>query len=444
MCPDKYQTAVEIVEILTANGFQALFAGGFVRNRLLHVSAADDDIDIATDATPGSIAKIFPRVIGVGEHFGVMLVISNSISFEVATFRRDIGTKDGRHPESIAFSDAQADAQRRDFTINGMFYDPLTDQIHDYVNGRQDIQNRIVRTIGDPVLRFQEDYLRLLRAIRFAARFDFSIDPQTWDAILKYAGEINTVSQERIFQELTKMITGPNPDNALGLLEVCGLLDILLPEVQAMKGVEQPYEFHPEGDVLTHTRIVLSHLTNPSQTLAWSCLLHDIGKPATASVTDRIRFHNHHTVSAAMALKILQRLKSSRDLVDSVYECIENHMNFMHVTKMRLSTLKKFLARPTILDELELHRADCLASHGNIDNYTFLKTKLLEMAKETVKPEPLVKGRDLIALGFSPGPLFGSILGRVYDLQLEEKFQTREDALSWIAEHKEELLGNNG
>jgi poly(A) polymerase len=335
----------------------------------------NDDIDIATNAKPSAIASLFKKVVRVGEHFGVMIVIEKNIPFEVATFRADKGISDGRHPQEVVFSDAQTDAQRRDFTINGLFYDPVKKEILDYVNGREDSEKGIIRTISVPQLRFEEDYLRLLRAVRFAARFSFTIEPATFSALKHNAGKISCVSAERIFQELNKMVMGPNPEVAFSLLEKSGLLAVILPEIQALKGVEQPKPFHPEGDVLSHTIKTLSYLRSPSQTLAWSALLHDIGKPATQSRTDRIRFNNHSRISAIMAKKILMRLKSSRALINTVYDCIDNHMNFINVTRMRLSTLKKFLCRPTFEDELELHRADCLASHGNIENYDFLRKK---------------------------------------------------------------------
>ena len=399
----------------------------------------NDDIDIATNAKPTAIASLFKKVVGVGEHFGVMLVIKNRVPFEVATFRADIGISDGRHPQKVEFSDAETDAQRRDFTINGLFYDPLKKEVIDYVNGRADLEKGVIRTIGKPQLRFKEDYLRLLRAIRFAARFSFTIESDTWKSLKRNAKNITHVSMERIFQELTKMLIGPSPDKALSLLEKSGLLKVILPEVHALKGVEQPAVFHPEGDVLNHTIKTMSYLRKPSHTLAWSALLHDIGKPATQSRTDRIRFNNHSRISAVMAKKALLRLKSSRALIKGVYDCIDNHMSFINVTRMRLSTLKKFLSRPTFNDELELHRADCLASHGNIENYEFLKRKKKEIDTKDLRPKPLIRGKDLIELGFEPGPLFGNIINKMYALQLDEKIKTHNEARAWIAKNRSKL-----
>lgn len=438
MKASKIEIATSIVRHLFEKEFQALFAGGYVRNMVLGIKN-NDDIDIATNATPSAIASLFNKVVGVGEHFGVMLVIEKNIPFEVATFRADRGIADGRHPQEVTFSDAETDAQRRDFTINGLFYDPLKKKVIDYVQGRKDLEKGVIRTIGSPQLRFKEDYLRLLRAVRFAARFSFTIEPETWKALKQNAVNITQISQERIFQELNKMLMGPNPDKALSLLEESGLLSIILPEVHALKGVEQPHAFHPEGDVLNHTIKTLSYLRNPSQAMAWSALLHDIGKPATQSRADRIRFNNHSRVSSIMSKDVLLRLKSSRSLINRVYECIDNHMNFINVTRMRLSTLKKFLSRPTFKDELELHRADCLASHGNIENFEFLKKKKKEIDKINLRPEPLIKGKDLIELGFEPGPLLGKILNRIYELQLDEKIHTCEEAQNWISKNRKKL-----
>lgn len=434
----KLEVAIAIVKRLVKKGFESYFAGGYARDQLLGFTNSDD-IDIVTSASPKQISEIFDRVIGVGEQFGVMLVVENGYTYELATFRTDIGTSDGRHPQQIIFSDAKTDAQRRDFTINGIFYDPLEDKYFDFVDGTKDLKNGIIRTIGNPDHRFTEDYLRLLRAIRFAARFSFSIEPGTWKSIQQKAAHITKVSPERVFQELNKMLLGPNPEKAFRFLEKSDLLMMVLPEVQSLRGVEQPPEYHPEGDVLTHTLKTLSYLQSPSMVTAWSALLHDIGKPATQTYTDRIRFNNHHYVSAIMARKILNRLRTPRQFITKVCQCIENHMNFMNVTQMRLSTLKKFLARSTIESELELHRADCLASHGNIENYHYLQEKKAQIAKENLQPQPLISGKDLINLGFTPGPIFGRILQTIYDLQLNEKITTSDEAFTWIKENQNEL-----
>ncbi|MCL2689293.1 MAG: CCA tRNA nucleotidyltransferase [Chitinispirillia bacterium] len=388
------------------------------------------DIDIATNAAPDSIRKIFGQTIGVGEQFGVMIVVEAGVPFEVATFRSDVGIKDGRHPEQVVFTDAKNDALRRDFTVNGMFFNPFTEEVIDYTDGQADIQNKIIRAIGDPYERFSEDYLRMLRAVRFAARFGYAIEENTFQAIKNNAGFIKDISVERIFAEMSKMLTGKNPDASLELLHESTLLQQFLPEAENLCGIEQPPQFHPEGDVFIHTVKTLSFLPeNPSPLLAWAALLHDIGKPSVMTVSDRIRFNNHHRSGAIMSEAILKRLKAPNALIDAVCSMVDNHMNFMNVGKMRLSTLKKFLSRPTIRDELELHRADCLASHGDIQNYDFVKARLSEFKVEEIKPKAFINGKDLIELGLKPGPLFGKILSDIYDLQLEEKIADREEAL---------------
>lgn len=428
----KKHAALRILKKLVDNGFQALYAGGYVRDKVLGLPDSGD-IDIATNARPETVSRLFGQTISVGEQFGVIIVVMEGIPFEVATFRSDIGISDGRHPAEIVFTDARSDALRRDFTINGMFYDPISDKIIDYVSGLEDIQAGVIRAIGDPLQRFSEDYLRMLRAVRFAARFNFSIEKNTWEALKENAGKIVSISAERIFAELDKMLLQDRPEIAIELLDQSDLLKYVLPEISALKGVPQPPDFHPEGDVFIHTLKALKLMhKNPSSVTAWSVLLHDCGKPATFSLSDRIRFNNHDRVGAAISREVLKRLKASNHLVESVEACIENHMNFMNVTRMRLSTLKKLLSRPTIEDELELHRVDCLASHGNLDNYYFVKSRLESFEKEQIKPAPLISGRDLIEMGYKPGPVFGKILSEVYDLQLEEKISTREQALNHV------------
>jgi len=426
---EQFESAVRIVKTLKNAGFEALFAGGWVRDFLMGGSIGGD-IDIATSAAPEEIRRLFGRTVGVGEQFGVMIVVENGIPFEVATFRTDVGAKDGRHPESVAYTTAENDALRRDFTINGMFYDPIAGEVIDYVGGRRGIADKTIRAIGAPALRFSEDYLRMLRAVRFAARFGFDIEEQTFEAIRDNARRINIISAERIFAEINKMLTGPNPGRSVTLLHDTGLLEQVLPEVENLRGVEQPPQFHPEGDVFTHTVKALDLLPeNPPPALGWAALLHDIGKPQTMTVTDRIRFNNHHHTGALMAEAALKRLKAPNALTDAVVSMVENHMNFMNVKKMRLSTLKKFLSRETIRDELELHRADCLSSHGDVTNYDFVKEQLEHFKAEQIKPAPLITGRDLIRMGLKPGPIFGKILGEIYDLQLEDKITTREEAI---------------
>jgi poly(A) polymerase len=334
------------------------------------------------------------------------------------------------------YTDARNDALRRDFTINGLFFDTTTSQVLDYVHGQADIGARLIRAVGDPSLRFREDYLRMLRAIRFAVQLDFTVEEATWNAIKEYAPSVTAISVERIFTELDKMFCSPHPDRALEMLDRSGLLSVILPEVAALKGVEQPPQFHPEGDVFEHTKKALGLIgEGASSTLAWSVLLHDIGKPATKVVVDRIRFNSHDQVGSLLARQMLKRFHTSNTLVEDVTTCIAHHMNFMHVRKMRLSTLKKFLSRSTIETELELHRIDCMASHENCENYYFLRKQLQHFKSEMLKPEPLLRGRDLIELGFKPGPLFSEILSAVYDAQLEETISTREQAITFVTAH---------
>ncbi|MBN1575439.1 MAG: CCA tRNA nucleotidyltransferase [Chitinispirillaceae bacterium] len=431
----KYKAAFSIISRLAKAGYEALFAGGVVRDMVMEESD-DGDIDIATNARPETVSRLFSHTIPVGAQFGVIIVIADGLPFEVATFRSDTGIHDGRHPADIVYTDARNDALRRDFTINGLFFNPQTGEVIDYVGGKADIGLKVVRAIGDPSLRFREDYLRMLRAIRFAARFDFTIETATWSAIRLLADNITTISVERIFTELDKMLCLTHPDRAFDLLDHSGLLAIVLPEITGLKGVQQPPQFHPEGDVFEHTKKALSLLgVHPSSTLAWSVLLHDIGKPQTMTVADRIRFNNHDKVGMQKAHTLLKRFHASNALIEGVTACIANHMNFMQVRRMRLGTLKKFLSRPTIETEMELHRIDCLASHGDCGNVDFLKEELRRFQSKTLQPVPFLRGRDLVELGFTPGPLFGEILSQLYDMQLEEEISTREEAIRVVQEH---------
>jgi putative nucleotidyltransferase with HDIG domain len=430
----KLAAALEIVDRLVNKGYTSLFAGGYVRDMLLG-NGEQGDIDIVTDAAPEEVTRLFANTVAVGARFGVIVVVHRRIPFEVATFRSDAATGDGRRPSSVSFTDARHDALRRDFTINGMFYDPRSEKVLDYVDGCKDLRAGVIKAIGEPESRFKEDYLRLLRAVRFAARLGFSIERATWDAVTANARRITGISAERIFAEYDRMLRNPHPDRALSLLSESGLLRSTIPEVADLIGVEQPPEFHPEGDVFTHTVKALGLMApDHSAVLAWSVLLHDIGKKVTMRKVDRIRFNNHDHVGADMARTILKRLRAPNALIDFVTACIDNHMNFMNVTAMRLATLKKLLSRLTIEDELELHRVDCLASHGNLDNYYFVKDRLSVFAHERVKPAPFVSGHDLVRLGLSPGPLFGNILREVYDLQLDEKVKTPGEAMKYVKE----------
>jgi poly(A) polymerase len=426
-------TARGLVDRLREAGHIAYFAGGCVRD--LVRGKAPKDIDIATDARPEQVQKIFPRTYAVGAHFGVIVVLENELQFEVATFRADGIYLDGRHPAEVRFSSPEEDARRRDFTINGMFFDPPNDAVIDFVGGRSDLEARLVRAIGDPAQRFAEDRLRLLRAIRFATVLDFTVEEATWTAIVRAADTIGEISAERIREELVRIFLSPQRARGWDLLDASGLMKQILPELEAMKGCEQPPQFHPEGDVFQHTRIMLQLLPDEvSLPLVLSVLFHDIGKPPTASVDEegRIRFNGHDKLGAEMTEALMERLRFSRAEIDATVEAVRQHMVFKDVPNMRLAKLKRFMARPTFADELELHRVDCASSHGMLDNYEFLQRKQEEFAHEPIIPPPLVRGDDLIALGMKPGPRFGEILEAVETRQLEGTLRDREEALAWV------------
>jgi len=446
--------SISIIQTLRQHGFQAYLVGGCVRDLLLEREPAD--YDVATNATPQQVMEIFPESYAVGAQFGVVLVPASnndspavtsqefpakSCTVEVATFRSDLGYSDGRHPDEVRFSqDPREDVARRDFTINGMLLDPLSGQapgeVLDYVSGRDDLKAGIIRAIGDPERRFGEDKLRMLRAVRFAARFEYSIEPLTFAAIQKLAHEIVVVSRERVRDELTRMLTEGHARRAFLLLDECGLLAHVLPEISAMKGVEQPPEFHPEGDVFMHTLLLLENLPRPCPlTLAWGALLHDVGKPPTFRVAERIRFDNHVEVGVKMAEEICQRLRFSNDGTAQILALVDNHMRFGQAMRMSASTLKRFLRLPAFDEHLALHRADCLASHGGLITYEFVRQKREEIPPANLKPSPLVTGDDLIAAGHVPGPKFREILHAVEDAQLEGRLLTREAALDFV--HRE-------
>jgi poly(A) polymerase len=433
--------ATNIVRTLREHGHKAYLAGGCVRDLLLQREPAD--FDVATDATPPQVMQIFPQTFAVGAQFGVVLVpfaeggvhASTSKVVEVATFRSDLGYSDGRHPDEVRFSrDPREDAQRRDFTINGMMLDPVTNEVLDFVGGRADLAAGVVRAIGDPERRFSEDKLRMLRGVRFAARFDYTIDPATFSAIQRLAPQIHQVSCERVREELTKVLIEGHAQRAFQLLDQSGLLQQVLPEIAAMKGVEQPPQFHPEGDVFVHTLLLLDKLpAGCSKTLAWGALLHDVGKPATFRVApDRIRFDGHVEIGVKMAAEICRRLRFSNDETDQILALVDNHMRFADVTRMKESTLKKFLRLPGFDEHLELHRIDCLSSHGQLSSYNYVRNRLQSLPPEAIRPEPLITGDDLIAAGYEPGPRFKEILAAVEDAQLEERLATREAAMEWI------------
>ena len=426
------RAARRIVEKLRAKGHEAFFAGGWVRDSLLRRKPLD--VDIATSALPDEVARIFPNSTPIGAQFGVVQVRTYGHPYEVATFRSEGPYLDGRHPSEVSFVGPKQDAQRRDFTVNGLFYDPVSERVIDYVHGRADLRRRIIRTIGKPSERFAEDKLRMLRALRFACSLRFEIAPETWQAIRDSAAEILVVSRERIRDELLKILTGPDPVRGLNLLHESGLLSHIVPEVESMRGVNQPPEYHPEGDVFVHTRMMLGMMRNPTPVFALGVLLHDVGKPPTFAVKERIRFDGHVEVGAKMAEEICRRLRISNHETQEVVDLVLNHLRFMHVKEMRESTLRRFLSKPNFADHLELHRLDCLCSHGDLESYRFCKARLEAIQREPPLPPPLITGHDLIAMGYQPGPLFKKILSAVEDLQLERTLTTREDALRYVQE----------
>jgi poly(A) polymerase len=407
------------------------------------------DYDIATSATPEEVLALFPHSHAVGAAFGVVVVHRGGHNFEVATFRRDGGYTDGRRPDSVEFTSAQEDAKRRDFTVNGLFFDPLKDEVLDFVQGREDIARQILRAIGDPHARFKEDHLRLLRAVRFATVLGYTIEDATWAAVRKLAPTIKTVSAERIREELVRIFMHPNRVRGFDLLVDSGLMREVLPEILVLKGCEQPPQWHPEGDVFTHVRIMLGLLpADASLPLVLSVLFHDIAKPATFTrdETGRIRFNGHDALGATMTEDILRRLKFPNDVIEPTVAAVENHMVFKDVQKMRVSKLKRFLARPTFEDEMELHRVDCMSSNGLADNYEFLRAKQAEFASEPqpLIPQTLVSGHDLIGMGHVPGPRFRELLTAVQNLQLEGSITTREQALGWLREHATDSIIGRG
>ncbi len=454
--------AISVVRTLRDEGHQAYLVGGCVRDLLLKREPAD--YDISTDATPDEVMRIFPETYAVGAQFGVVLVplpeseraaiaategqeagppleeraISghqHKFCIEVATFRSDVGYSDGRHPDEVRFSrDPKQDVQRRDFTINGLLLDPLTDQVLDFVGGQKDLNTKTIRAIGDPQLRFAEDKLRMLRAVRFAARFEYTIEPSTFAAIRALAAQIHQVSRERVRDELTRMLIEGHARRAFELLDETGLLQEVLPEISAMKGVEQPPEFHPEGDVFVHTLLLLEKLPQPCpMTLAWGALLHDVGKPPTfRRAPDRIRFDDHVDVGVKMAEAICERLRFSNEDKAQILSLVDNHMRFGDVERMKPSTFKRFIRLPRFDEHLELHRLDCEGSHRSLRLYDFTREKRAEMPASSIRPEPLLSGDDLIAAGYAPGPLFKQILAAVEDAQLDGGLQSKKQAMKFV------------
>jgi putative nucleotidyltransferase with HDIG domain len=420
--------ANRVIGRLRESVYQALLVGGCVRDLLL--GREPKDYDVATDARPDQIVAIFPRSGLVGAQFGVVLVREQDATVEVATFRSDLEYIDGRRPEGVRFeSSPREDALRRDFTINGLFLDPISGEKLDYVGGSADLQNRVIRAIGDPVVRFQEDHLRLMRAVRFAARLGFQIEPVTMEAMRELAPAIHRVAPERVRDELVRILTEGGARYGFELLDTSGLLQEILPEISAMKGVEQPPEFHPEGDVWIHTLMMLEGLDHPTPALAMGVLLHDVGKPPTFRVADRIRFDGHVEVGVRMAREILGRLRFSNDDTEQIVALVENHMKFKDVGRMRESTIKRFLRMPRFDEHLALHRLDCLNSNGRLETWQMLRQRVADTPPEELKPPPLLTGRDLIQAGYAPGPRFGEVLAAVEDAQLEGRIGSREEAM---------------
>jgi len=445
-------TATEIVRHLQTAGFAAFWVGGCVRDFL--IGREPQDYDIATDARPEQIEKLFKRTLAVGRKFGVMIVVEGGHHFQVATFRAEAEYRDGRRPERVVFSSAEADAQRRDFTVNGLFFDPVAEKLHDWVGGEKDLQAKIIRTIGAPEERFSEDHLRLLRAVRFAAQLGFEIEPQTFAAVKKLAPKIELISAERIRDELIKLFSQnkvgqasylPNDRQAvcptiaargLVLLRDSRLLPGVLPELIATLLCEQSPDYHPEGTVFEHIRLMLDKMPpDSSPSLPWAVILHDIAKPATAErdpATGAIHFYGHEKVGAAMAERILQRLRFPKKQIEEIVTCVRQHMQFKDVKLMRKATLRRLLLRKTFPLELELHRLDCLGSHGNLEHYEFLVAQAEELKKKPAIRPPLLTGRDLIKLGMKPGPAMGALLDEIREKQLADELKTPREAKAWV------------
>ncbi len=425
------ELARRIVHRLRRQGRQAWLVGGCVRDRLL--GRQPEDYDVATDAPPELVLELFPGARLVGARFGVVLVREGEAEVQVATFRSDHAYRDGRRPSAVSFeTDPRRDVLRRDFTINGLLMDPDSGQVLDFVGGRKDLAAGLIRAIGNPEERFAEDHLRMLRAVRFAAALGFRIEPATLAAIRRQRQRIRQIAAERIQEELVRLLTEGGARRGLELMEETGLLVEILPEVAALKGVPQPPEFHPEGDVWTHVLLMLERMEKPSRTLALGVLLHDVGKPPTYRVAERIRFDEHAEVGARMAVEILTRLRFSHDDIRQVEALVRHHLRWRHLRQMRESKLKRFLRMERFEEHLELHRLDCLASHGNLDNYHFALRKLAEAPPEALKPPRLLSGHDLIAAGYRPGPPFAAMLREAEDAQLEGLIGTREEALAYI------------
>jgi poly(A) polymerase len=425
--------AAAIVRRLQAAGFSAFWVGGCVRDYLL--GREPEDYDLATSARPEEIEKIFERTIPVGRQFGVIIVVEDDHQFQVATFRAEADYQDGRHPEHVSFGDAMADARRRDFTVNGLFFDPIRKELKDWVAGEADLRARIVRTIGSPAERFAEDHLRLLRAVRFAAQLDFEIERETMAELRTHAPKIKIVSAERIRDELIKLFRAPHASRGLELLRESGLLEQVLPEIAATITCEQSPDYHPEGSVFNHLRLMLERMPRDADpSLPWAVLFHDVAKPVTASrdpETGSIHFYGHEKIGADMAVEILNRLRFPRKQSDDIVQAVRCHMQFKDALEMRKATVRRLLMRPTFPLELELHRLDCLGSHRRLDVYDYLFQQSEELEKQPEIRPPLLNGGDLIALGLKPGPAMGALLAEIREKQLQDELKTRAEAKKW-------------
>jgi poly(A) polymerase len=423
--------ALRIASTLRSGGAAVYYVGGCVRDRLLGVETSD--IDLCTDAPPARLRELFPGALEVGAHFGVVLVRGEGAEVEVATFRSEHSYRDGRHPEAVYLeTDPRKDVLRRDFTINALLQDPFDGEVLDYVGGRADLAAGLIRAIGEPRVRFAEDHLRLLRAVRFAARFSFEIEPGTFSAMREMAATIERIAPERVRAELTRILTEGGARRGLELLDASGLLHHVLPEVERLKGVPQPPDYHPEGDVWTHTLLVLGQLGACEPALGWAALLHDIAKPGTISVTDRIRFHGHAEKGAMLARQILTRLRASNDLTEAVASLVGAHMRFQDVEKMGEAAFRRFVRLPHFEDLQRLHRADCLGSQKGLKTFELIARRRATLTEADIRPAPLLRGDDLIELGYRPGPAMGEILKALEEEQLEGRLRTREDARRWL------------
>ena len=426
--------AADIVRRLHAAGFSAFWVGGCVRDFLL--GRAPGDYDIATSALPEQLEKLFPRTVAVGRKFGVIVVVAGKQQFQVATFRAEADYRDGRRPETVVFADARADAERRDFTVNGLFFDPILEQLHDWVGGEADLRARVIRTIGAPEERFAEDHLRLLRAVRFAAQLDFEIEPATFAALKANAAKIKLISAERIRDEVIKLFAPPHAARGLELLHASGLLEHILPEITATVTCDQSPDFHPEGMVFNHLCLMLKQLPpDAPPSLPWAVLLHDVAKPVTAlcdAETGSIHFYEHEKIGAKMTVEILERLRFPRKQIEEIATVVRFHMQFKDAPHMRKATLRRMLMRDTFPLELALHQLDCLGSHGLLDIYDFLVLQSAGLAKQSEIRPPLLTGVDLLALGLKPGPAMGKLLAEIREQQLQDELKTPDEARDWI------------